>query len=144
VDCRWPIALRTTLEQIRAMKQVPSTDLPPNSFSLMRLDAVYNEFNSDGSCKVKCQGSYAFGIVLGSNCWCSNYAPADLKPTNQCNDPCPGYQTDSCGSTAAGLYGYIALNIAPSGTIDGSSLTSSSTPSSLVSTNPRTHPEHTS
>lgn len=138
VERRSPIALRITPEQILAMKQVLSTDLPPNSFSLMRLDAVYNQFNSDGSCQVKCQGSYAFAIVLGSECWCSNYAPSDLKQTNQCDDPCPGYQSDWCGSAAAGLYGYIALSIAPSGTIDGGSLgsqISSSTPS-LVSTHP--------
>jgi hypothetical protein len=145
VERRSPIALRITLEQIRAMKQVLSTDLPPNSFSLMRFDAVYNLFNSDGSCTVKCQGSYAFAIVLGSDCWCSNYAPSDQMQTNLCNDPCPGYQTDWCGSTAAGLYGYIALSIAPSGTLDGGSLSSSSTPSSMVSSHPpSTHLEHTS
>jgi hypothetical protein len=145
VERRSPIALRITLEPIRAMKQVLSTDRPPNSFSLMRFDAVYNQFNSDGSCQVKCQESYAFAIVLGSDCWCSNYAPSDLKQTNQCDDPCPGYQSDWCGSVAAGLYGYIALSIAPSGTIDGGSLSASSTPSSLVRTHPpSTHLEHAS
>jgi cell wall integrity and stress response component len=109
--------------------------------------AVYNQFNSDGSCEVKCQSSYAFAILLGADCWCSNYAPSNLKQTNQCDDPCPGYQSDWCGSSSAGLYGYIALSIAPSGTIGGASPsqpTSSSPPSSSVSTHPSTHREHTS
>jgi cell wall integrity and stress response component len=113
----------------------------------MQFHAVYNEFNSDGSCQVKCQSSYAFAIVLGSDCWCSNYAPSDLKQTDLCDDPCPGYQSDSCGSTSAGLYGYIALSIAPSGTISGASSspqTSSSILSSSVSTHPSTYREHTS
>lgn len=113
----------------------------------MQFHAVYNEFNSDGSCQVKCQSSYAFAILLGSDCWCSNYAPSDLKQTDLCDDPCPGYQSDACGSSSASLYGYIALSIAPSGTIGGSSSspqTPSSIPSSLVSTHPSTYREHTS
>jgi cell wall integrity and stress response component len=107
---------------------------------------VYNQFNSDGSCQVKCQDSYAFAILLGADCWCSNYAPATQKQTNLCDDPCPGYQSDWCGSSSAGLYGYIALNIAPSGTIDGGSSspqTSSSVASSSVSTHPSTHRDQT-
>lgn len=107
---------------------------------------MYNQFNSDGSCQLKCQDSYAFAILLGANCWCSNYAPSDQKQTNLCNDPCPGYQSDWCGSSSAGLYGYIALNIAPSGTIDGGSSslqTPSSIASSSVSTHPSTHRDHT-
>jgi cell wall integrity and stress response component len=98
---------------------------------------VYNQFQSDGSCQVKCQDSYAFAILQGANCWCSDYAPSEQKQTNLCNDPCPGFPGDWCGDSSAGLYGYIALSKAPSGTIDGalsstqaSSITSvSSTPS---------------
>jgi cell wall integrity and stress response component len=102
---------------------------------------VYNQYNSDGSCQVKCQDTYAFAILLGSDCWCSDYAPSNQKQTDLCDDPCPGYQSDWCGSTSAGLYGYIALSISPSGTIGGaasSPQTSSSIASSSVSTTPST------
>jgi hypothetical protein len=72
--------------------------------------------------------------VQGENCWCSNYIPSNQQSTSKCNEPCPGYPSDSCGSSS-GLFGYIALNIKPSGTAGASSsaaksLVSSNTPSS--------------
>jgi cell wall integrity and stress response component len=108
------------------------------------LPPVYNQFQSDGSCQVKCQGSYAFAVLQGANCWCSDYAPSKQKQTNLCNDPCPGFPGDWCGNPSAGLYGYIALSIAPSGTIDGvSSSTQASSSIVSVSSSPSAH-RHTS
>jgi WSC domain len=109
------------------------------------LRPVYNEFQSDGSCQVKCQDSYAFAVLQGANCWCSDYAPSEQKQTNWCNDPCPGYPGDSCGNPSAGLYGYIALTISPSGTIDGAS-SSTQTSSSIisVSSTPSTRQQYSS
>src|SRR5437660_274291 len=96
------------------------------------LPPVYKQFQSDGSCQVQCQDSYAFAVLQGANCWCSNYAPSEQKQTNFCNDPCPGFPGDWCGNPSAGLYGYVALSIAPSGTIGGAS-SSTQASSSIVS-----------
>jgi cell wall integrity and stress response component len=120
------------------------------SASLITLQAnpfqpVYNQFQSDGSCQVNCQDSYAFAVLQGTNCWCSDYAPSDQKQTNLCNDPCPGFPRDWCGNLSAGLYGYIALSIAPSGTIDGASLsTQDSSSIASVSSTPSTRRFHCS
>jgi cell wall integrity and stress response component len=104
---------------------------------------VYNQFQSDGSCQVKCQDSYAFAILQGANCWCSDYAPSEQKQTNLCNDPCPGFPGDWCGNPSAGLYGYIALSTSPSGTIDGASLnTQASSSITSVSSTPSTRQQY--
>lgn len=50
-----------------------------------------------------------------------------------CNQNCPGYPFEQCGSQSAGLFGYIALNKSPSGTIGSSGTTSSNTPTSAPS-----------
>jgi cell wall integrity and stress response component len=106
---------------------------------------VYNQFQSDGSCQVNCQDSYAFAVLQGANCWCSDYAPSDQKQTNLCNDPCPGFPGDWCGNPSAGLYGYVALSIAPSGTIDGASpSTQASLSIASVSSTPSTRRFHSS
>ena len=100
---------------------------------------MYNQYQSDGSCQVTCQDSYAFAVLQGVNCWCSDYTPSDQKQTNLCNDPCPGFPGDWCGNPSAGLYGYIALSIAPSGTIDGASpSTQASSSIASVSSTPST------
>ncbi|KIW47393.1 hypothetical protein, variant 1 [Exophiala oligosperma] len=70
----------------------------------------YNQFMSNGACQDHCQGSYAFAVLQGSYCWCSNYVPADQQSTYDCNEQCPGYPQDWCGSTNAGLYGYYQLS----------------------------------
>jgi hypothetical protein len=77
-------------------------------------------FQSLGNCQSQCQASYAFAVVQGQNCWCSNYVPGDQFPISSCETPCPGYPYENCGSTDSNLFGYLALNLLPSGTIAGS------------------------
>ena len=117
--------------------------LPRIALQTNPLQPVYNQFQSDGSCQVKCQDSYAFAILQGANCWCSDYAPSEQKQTNLCNDPCPGFPGDWCGNPSAGLYGYIALSTSPSGTIDGASLnTQASSSITSVSSTPSTRRQY--
>lgn len=97
-----------------------------------------NHFNSNGACQTACSG-FAFGVVQYENCWCSNYAPADTTSTSDCSEACPGYPYENCGSASSGLFGYIALGKAPSGTIGASTSTSTtSTPTSTTSPTPTT------
>lgn len=74
---------------------------------------------------------YAFAILQGANCWCSNYAPGATTSVDSCNEPCPGY-SETCGSEANNLFAYIALTLRPSGTVG---LTSANDPAT-VSTPP--------
>ena len=64
---------------------------------------------SAGFCSDSCQGSFAFAVVQGHNCWCSNVAPAEQLDWSLCNDPCPGISTEWCGNEKANLYGYFQL-----------------------------------
>jgi cell wall integrity and stress response component len=96
---------------------------------------VYAEFQSTGLCGDHCQGSFAFAVVQGHNCWCSNYAPADQQDTVNCNEGCPGISTESCGSESSGLYGYFQLPAGnPLGTSGTGASQASSTSFSSVST----------
>lgn len=82
--------------------------------------AVDAQFQSNGLCHDHCQNDgngYAFAILQGLNCWCSNYAPGQTTSLSSCNEVCPGFGTETCGSEADGLFGYIALDITPSGTV---------------------------
>ncbi|CAD0041358.1 unnamed protein product [Aureobasidium pullulans] len=97
------------------------------------LHIVTNIYQSNGACQQECAASYAFAIVQYQQCWCSNYAPADQLDVSECSQPCPGYPDESCGDKDNGLYGYIKLNLSPSGTqgsASSSSATSSAAPSS--------------
>jgi cell wall integrity and stress response component len=76
---------------------------------------------SMGKCHDQCIDSYAFAIVQDTNCWCSNYVPANQVSTSECDTPCPGFPDDLCGNSSQGLYGYIKLVLAASGTAGGSS-----------------------
>lgn len=89
---------------------------------------VYSQYQSNGACEDNCS-AYAYAVLQGPDCWCSNYAPSQQVNTLDCNEQCPGYPDDWCGSTSAGLFGYYQLSVAPSGTAGGAT-----TPSSLVST----------
>lgn len=98
---------------------------------------VTSIYMSDGKCQDNCQGGYAFAVLLGQSCWCSNYIPANQDETSLCDDSCPGFPSDTCGNQARGLYGYFALGKAPSGTAGASSpssAASTSSPSPSVST----------
>ena len=92
-----------------------------------------DHYQSNGACHDTCLAQYAFAILQGSNCWCSNYVPSDTTSTSSCDEDCPGYPSDKCGSESAGLFGYIALSISPSGTIGAASSSSSSSSSSFTS-----------
>lgn len=93
---------------------------------------VTNIYQSNGACQQECAASYAFAIVQYQQCWCSNYAPADQLDVSECSQPCPGYPDESCGDKDNGLYGYIKLNLSPSGT-QGSASSSSATSSAASS-----------
>lgn len=72
-------------------------------------------YQSSGKCSSYCS-AFAFGILQGKLCWCSNYAPDVSTSSSACSDPCPGYPSDTCGSASGGLYEYLSLNALPSGT----------------------------
>ncbi|KIX97939.1 uncharacterized protein Z520_06017 [Fonsecaea multimorphosa CBS 102226] len=90
----------------------------------------YNEFQSNGACQVQCQGSFAFAVLQGYYCWCSNYIPSPQESTYNCNQQCPGFDTEWCGNTDSGLYGYYLLS---AGVPLGTSGSTSSTPSTTSS-----------
>ncbi|KAL4788642.1 hypothetical protein BJX76DRAFT_315287 [Aspergillus varians] len=81
----------------------------------------FSIYQSNGYCTDHCSGS-AFAILQGKNCWCSDIAPNDdtSVDTSKCDDDCPGFPDDSCGSTKEGLYAYIQIG-SPSGTASASS-----------------------
>ena len=73
------------------------------------IDLVYSQFQSTGLCGDHCQGSFAYAVVQGNECWCSNYTPADQEDTYSCNTDCPGTGDEWCGNTQEGLFGYFLL-----------------------------------
>ena len=99
-----------------------------------------NHFNSNGACDNVCSG-FAFAVVQGQSCWCSNYVPADTTSTSECSEACPGYPYENCGSQSAGLFGYVALGKAPLGTVGAAASTSTTptpTPTPTSTTTPTT------
>lgn len=98
-------------------------------------------YQSDGLCYDTCIDDYAFAIVQGQDCWCSDYVPGTTTSTSDCNNPCPGYPDDSCGGDDT--FGYMALTKSPSGTKGATSAsstsTSTSTSSSSAKVSTRTH-----
>lgn len=86
-----------------------------------------NDYASLGSCDTQCQDSYAFAVVQGTTCWCSNYAPGTQVAVAECSETCPGYPYEYCGSTASNLYGYMALSKSALGTSYTSTSTAVST-----------------
>ena len=93
----------------------------------------YSIYQSMGSCSGHCRGGFAFAIVQGKNCWCSNYIPPDQASTSECDSKCPGFPDDLCGNPDQGLYGYIELDRAPLGTAGASTSTSSTTSTVSIS-----------
>ncbi|RAH68167.1 uncharacterized protein BO66DRAFT_327694 [Aspergillus aculeatinus CBS 121060] len=86
-------------------------------------------FQSNGLCEDHCS-SYAFGILQGYDCWCSNIVPNSATNVNnsKCSQDCPGYPDDSCGSTSKGLYAYVeVVGNQPTGTATVSSTSTTST-----------------
>lgn len=56
---------------------------------------------------------------------------------------CPGYPFEKCGDRSAGLYGYVALGPAPSGTQGSASTPSAVNPSPTQATQPVVQPVST-
>ncbi|PNS17432.1 Cell wall integrity and stress response component 1 [Sphaceloma murrayae] len=88
---------------------------------------TWNQFQSNGACFETCKAEYAFAIIQYQLCWCSNFVPANEVSVSDCSENCPGYPDEQCGNRDGGLYGYIALSRAPSGTAGASSSTQTST-----------------
>ncbi len=103
----------------------------PHHCSVIDKETDYSLYMSNGLCQGHCQGSYAFAVIQGYNCWCSNYVPADQESTYDCNQQCPGFGSEWCGSTDAGLYGYYLLS--PGVPLGTSGSSGSSTPSTTSS-----------
>ncbi|KAK5174742.1 uncharacterized protein LTR77_001825 [Saxophila tyrrhenica] len=82
---------------------------------------VYSIYQSMGSCSKTCRSQYAFAIVKGKDCWCSDYTPSQQADTGDCDSTCPGYPDDYCGNPGRGMFGYIPLDKQPSGTAGASS-----------------------
>ncbi|KAJ5672914.1 Carbohydrate-binding WSC subgroup [Penicillium longicatenatum] len=89
-------------------------------------------YQSNGLCEGTC-ADYAFGILQGKVCWCSNVVPASdtQEKATKCDTGCPGYPSDSCGSAAKGVYAYVAIDgNSPTSTASGSDSTSSTSSTS--------------
>ncbi|KAK1140193.1 Cell wall integrity and stress response component 4 [Aspergillus melleus] len=69
-------------------------------------------FQSNGLCIDHCTGKWAFGILQGKQCWCSNIAPnkATTVDDKKCDTGCPGYPDDSCGDASKGLFAYLEMS----------------------------------
>jgi cell wall integrity and stress response component len=94
---------------------------------------VQSSFQSNGACRDTCSSDYAYAVVQGQDCWCSDFAPGYSVNTLRCSQPCPGYPSDWCGSSSSGLYAYFQLTRSPSGTAARSSAQPSRTLGSSVS-----------
>ncbi|KAM0208709.1 hypothetical protein ACHAPQ_006176 [Fusarium lateritium] len=72
-------------------------------------------YQTNGLCHDHCVDDYAFAITQDKLCWCSNYAPSksSQEDTSKCNKKCPAWPGEFCGGD--GVYGYVPLEIEPSG-----------------------------
>ncbi|KAJ0349307.1 hypothetical protein COL26b_002516 [Colletotrichum chrysophilum] len=80
--------------------------------------------------------NFAFAIVQYQSCWCSDVAPAassEADVEDKCNDICPGYDTEKCGSRP-NWYGYIQLSKTPTSTAGGDAATTSAAAASTTQT----------
>jgi hypothetical protein len=97
------------------------------------VDTDTNIFQSNGLCYKTCMGgNYAYGILKGNQCWCSNYTPA--TNTSGCDEGCPGYPQDICGSSSKNLYYYLKLPNNPLGTKGADSTVSPTSSVPIIST----------
>ncbi|QLG75060.1 hypothetical protein HG535_0H03870 [Zygotorulaspora mrakii] len=86
-----------------------------------------NIYQSHLACSEHCNGS-SYAILQNSNCWCSNQGPSGTVSVDQCNQFCPGFRYENCGSEENGLFEYIYIG---AGSPDISPSLSSSSESSL-------------
>ncbi|KAF4544702.1 hypothetical protein BFW01_g8821 [Lasiodiplodia theobromae] len=123
------LLLLTTLTLINRVNALTQTYCSSQNTGSGNLQDTYI-YQSNGHCHDECVDDYAFAIVQGKQCWCSNYAPSDQQDVSNCDTTCPGYGYEDCGNTDDDLYGYIKLDLAASGTQGASSAASTSTKAS--------------
>lgn len=111
--------INTSTNSMSTLRNTKSSNI--QSTSLTSTDSSL--YQSNGLCSDFCRADYAFGIVQSNGCWCSNYAPGTTE--DGCTTPCPGYPLELCGGS--GVYGYIALDNAVSGTVGATSSSTSTT-----------------
>ncbi|KZL73004.1 ER membrane protein, partial [Colletotrichum tofieldiae] len=108
------------------------------------MSANLSNWQTNGLCQDFCRDqNYAFAIVQWQSCWCSNVAPApstEAEISDKCNDICPGYDIERCGSRP-NYYGYLALAKTPTSTAgSGGDSTSSQAPPSTTATSSSSRP----
>ncbi|KAI3549357.1 WSC domain-containing protein [Colletotrichum abscissum] len=100
------------------------------------MSANLSTWQTNGLCTDFCRDkNYAFAIVQWQSCWCSDVAPAassEAEVSDKCNDICPGYDIEHCGSRP-NYYGYLTLAKTPTSTA-GSGGDSSSSSKAAAST----------
>jgi hypothetical protein len=96
----------------------------------MLTTAAQSVFMSNGLCATRCTADYAYAVIIGQSCYCSDNVPATQVNINDCHDPCPGYPPEFCGNATSGYYAYFNLGRAASATVQSSTAALSS--SSIV------------
>lgn len=91
-----------------------NTELPSDAES-----TDSNTFMSNGLCMSQCQG-YKYAIVQQKQCWCSDDDPENVVSVSDCDEICPGYKYENCGSGTT-YYGWLKV---ANDYISGSSATS--------------------
>ncbi|CAI8508262.1 unnamed protein product [Hanseniaspora opuntiae] len=91
-----------------------NTELPSDAES-----TDSNTFMSNGLCMSQCQG-YKYAIVQQKQCWCSDDDPENVVSVSNCDEICPGYKYENCGSGTT-YYGWLRV---ANDYISGSSATS--------------------
>lgn len=99
---------------------------------LMVLNLAQSNFMSNGACAEICTDEYAYAVIIGQSCYCSNDVPATQVSTDECHDPCPGYPPEFCGNATAGYYAYFNLGRAASATVQLSTATANSSSSTVA------------
>ncbi|KAF1353813.1 hypothetical protein BDV97DRAFT_396622 [Delphinella strobiligena] len=75
-------------------------------------NAVTNIWGSLGSCHNNCnttEATYKWAVVQYQKCWCTNDTPSDTIDVSKCDDSCPGYPYENCGSAANDYFGYVSV-----------------------------------
>ncbi|CCH61202.1 hypothetical protein TBLA_0E01430 [Henningerozyma blattae CBS 6284] len=72
--------------------------------------SYFSIYQTHMTCSTTCSG-YAYAIVQGNNCWCSNNKPDEASQLSDaaCNYQCPGYNNEACGSKTLNAFTYIQL-----------------------------------
>ncbi|CAJ0541561.1 Ff.00g081120.m01.CDS01 [Fusarium sp. VM40] len=85
------------------------------SFNTAETSSNRSIYQTNGLCHDRCVGDYAFAITQDKLCWCSNYAPSksSQEDISKCDQTCPAWPGEFCGGP--GVYGYVPLEIEPSG-----------------------------